>query len=67
MISLFFVQQQTHIIGRKHQTKMAQKVHDAAQFRANQKAKENKAPTNKIVMDIAPGKKLRYFPLKRGL
>lgn len=35
--------------------KMAQKVHDANQFRANVKSKD-KAPSNKIVMDIAPGK-----------
>lgn len=52
---LFLFFQQTHIIGRKHQMKMTQKVHDAEQFRANQKAKE-KQPTDKIVMDIAPGK-----------
>lgn len=41
--------------------KMSQKIHDANQFRANQKAKEVKQPLNKIVMDIAPGKILVLF------
>lgn len=36
--------------------KMSQKVHDAAQFRANIKARETKSSSDKIVMDIAPGK-----------
>lgn len=40
---------QSHIQGRKHQTKMELNVHDAVQFRAL------KVKNQKIAMDIAPG------------